>query len=109
MESENEQSNVLALENIITTAVQIPGVKVNRNRFLAETFAKETDISIQEIIDKGPIQAGISRDKLSNIASKHILIRTSQSSAASFVAGIPGGLAMAATIPPMSYNFLQWQ
>lgn len=33
------------------------------------------------------------------MANKLIIKRTSQSSIASFVAGIPGGLAMAATIP----------
>ena len=38
------------LENIITTSVQIPGVKVNRDKFLAETFATE-DVSLQEILE----------------------------------------------------------
>lgn len=88
----------LALENVITTAIQIPGVKVNRNKFLTELFATE-DVAIQEVLDCGPISAGISQKRIAAIAHKHILKRTSQSSAASFVAGIPGGLAMAATIP----------
>lgn len=86
------------LENIITTSVQIPGVKVNRDKFLAETFATE-EVTLQEILDIGPVKAGVTRDKLSLIAHKLVLKRTSQSSIASFVAGIPGGLAMAATIP----------
>ncbi len=86
------------LENIITTSVQIPGVKVSRDKFLAETFATE-NVVLQDILDIGPVNAGISSDKLSLIANKLILKRTSQSSLASFVAGIPGGLAMAATIP----------
>ena len=50
-------------------------------------------------MDLGPVAAGVSKDRLALIANKLILKRTSQSSAASFVAGIPGGLAMAATIP----------
>jgi len=97
----SEQSKIekeVALENVITSAVQIPGVKVNRNKFLAEIFASE-NVVIQEVIDLGPIQANISQDKLSQLAGKLILKRTSQSSLASFAAGIPGGLAMAATIP----------
>jgi len=65
---------------------------------LAEIFASE-NYSIQDILDFGPITAGVSQDKLSLISNKLILKRTSQSSAASFVTGIPGGLAMAATIP----------
>ena len=66
--------------------------------FLAESFSSTPD-KIQEIIEQGPIAAGISRDELQVLAKKQILKRTSESSAASFVAGIPGGWAMAATIP----------
>lgn len=88
----------LALESVITTAVQIPGVKVDRRKFLSETFATE-DVSIQEVLDLGPIAAQFPQERLSTLASKLILTRTSQSSLASFVAGIPGGWAMAATIP----------
>lgn len=100
-EEMNEQKKIekeVALESVITTAVQIPGVKVDRKRFLTETFAGE-DVAIQDVIDYGPIQANVSQDKLRLLAGKLILKRTSQSSIASFVAGIPGGLAMAATIP----------
>lgn len=88
----------IALESVITSAIQIPGVKVNRRKFLSELFATE-DVAIQDILDLGPVAAEIPQEKLSTMASKLILTRTSQSSLASFVAGIPGGLAMAATIP----------
>ena len=97
----NEQSSVekeFALESIISSAVQLPGVKVERRKFLAEIFASD-EYPIQDILDLGPIAVGVSQDKLALIAHKLILKRTSQSSAASFVTGIPGGLAMAATIP----------
>lgn len=98
MENHNETTTEVALETIVTNAIKIPLVKVDRNGFLASTFANE-DISIETIIDLGPIQAGITRDRLANMAEKLILKRTGQSSVASFAAGIPGGLAMAATIP----------
>ena len=88
----------LALESIITNAIQIPGVKVDRRKFLAETFASE-EFPIQDVLDLGPVEVGVSQDKLALFAHKLILKRTSQSSAASFITGIPGGLAMAATIP----------
>lgn len=51
------------------------------------------------MIEKGPIEVGIDQKTLDNIASKLIFKRTSQSSIASFVAGVPGGWALAATIP----------
>lgn len=96
--SENNVEKELALESIITSAIQIPGVKVNRNKFLAEVFVNE-NVAIQNILDLGPITAGVSQDRLALLANKLILKRTSQSSLASFAAGIPGGLAMAATVP----------
>ena len=88
----------LALESIISSAIQLPGVKVDRRKFLAETFASD-EYPLQDVIDLGPIEMGVSQDKLALLSHKLILKRTSQSSAASFVTGIPGGLAMAATIP----------
>lgn len=97
----------VALESIITSAVQIPGVKVNRNNFLADIFANE-NVVISEVLDVGPIEANISQERLTTIANKLIFKRTSQSSVASFAAGIPGGLAMAATIPAVYYSFSAW-
>ena len=96
--NENNVEKELALETIITTAIQIPGVKVNRDKFLAEMFVTE-NVAIQDVLDLGPIAAGILQERITELSNKLILKRTSQSSAASFVAGIPGGLAMAATIP----------
>lgn len=98
MNEKLEETKEVALETIITSAIKVPGVKVDREQFLAEFFIKES-IDINDILLHGPVKAGMSREKLSKIASKVILKRTSQSSIASFVAGIPGGLAMAATIP----------
>ena len=96
-QDKNETSSV-ALETIVTNAVKIPGVKVNRNKFLAETFSNE-GVDLQSIVDMGPVSAGVSQERIEKLAAKLIFRRTSQSSIASFVAGIPGGLAMAATIP----------
>ncbi|MEE1320899.1 MAG: SHOCT domain-containing protein [Acutalibacteraceae bacterium] len=98
MSEEKKLEKEVALENIITSAVQIPGVKVDRKKFLAETFANH-DVVLEDIFELGPIEAGISQEDLSKLANKLILSRTGQSSIASFVAGIPGGLAMAATVP----------
>lgn len=97
-EKDNDLSKQMMLEEIITNAVQIPGVKVNRKQFLAEQFASKAD-NLEEILDKGPIEAGIKREDIILLSKKLILTRTSQSSIASFITGMPGGLAMAATIP----------
>lgn len=99
MENEmNYKPQDFALENVISSAIQIPGVKVDRKKFLSESFSNE-DVDINAVIELGPIEANCSREMISRIANKLIINRTSQSSIASFVAGIPGGFAMAATIP----------
>ena len=49
MEKQAELSKDITLESIITNAVKLPLVKVNRDGFLAETFSNE-DIPIQEIL-----------------------------------------------------------
>lgn len=100
-EAPNEQNNIskdVSVESIIAAAVKVPGVKVERSKFLAEIFAKD-EHSLQSIIDLGPVQAGVSQEMLSAISQKLILKRTGCSSAASFAAGLPGGVALAATIP----------
>ena len=96
--SNKEIASDIMLEEIISKAIQIPGVKVDRNKFLAECFSSKVNL-LEKIINNGSVEAGITREEISNIANKLIMKRTSQSSIASFAAGIPGGLAMAATIP----------
>ena len=98
MEQTKSETTSVGLETIITNAVKIPGVKVNRGKFLAEIFANE-DVNLQSVIDMGPVSAGISQECIEKAAAKLIFVRTSQSSVAAFLAGIPGGIAMAATIP----------
>mgnify|MGYP000002857393 FL=1 len=98
------QTSEVALEAIISNVIQIPGVKVDRKKFLADTFAKEK-VDMQKLLDLGPVEAGCSRELLSRIANKLILTRTSSSSAASFAMGLPGGLLMGATIPADTMQF----
>lgn len=97
-EKDNELVKQAMLEEAIEKSVQIPGIKVNRKQFLEEQFATKSE-NLQEILDKGPIEAGINREEIIVLSKKLIMSRTSQSSIASFVAGMPGGLAMVATIP----------
>ncbi len=97
-EKNNEVTTEVALENIITNVIKIPGVKVDRDKFLAEYLVNETD-NIQLVLEEGPIVAGIDEKRLRKISEKLILDRTAKSSLASFAMGIPGGAAMAVTIP----------
>ena len=95
----------ISLENVVATAIQVPGVKVNRELFLREQFQKESKELIETIVENGPVNAQISQDTLRKMAKKIINERTIVSTGASFVAGLPGGLAMAATIPADMLQF----
>lgn len=98
MNEQTEISKEYALESIITSALKLPGVKVSREEFLREEFSDDEEM-LSSILETGPVQSGITQNQLQRITNKLILKRTSQSSAASFIAGLPGGATMAATIP----------
>ena len=60
MDEKQNETKELSLETVISNAIKIPGVKVDRNKMLAETFSSYPD-RFAEIIAKGPIEAGISQ------------------------------------------------
>lgn len=93
------------LVKIIAAAIQLPGVKVNRENFLLNTFKDESVTTRNRILEQGPVKAGIGRRKLERLAEQIINTRTIASSTASFAAGLPGGFAMAATIPADTLQF----
>ena len=95
----------LDLTSIISTAIQLPGVKVSRDVFLREQFKDLPREKLDLILEKGPVEAGCTQDELKRKANKLIKERTAISTGASFAAGIPGGLAMAVTIPADMLQF----
>ena len=99
MAQKEQASTDLALTNVISQALKIPGIQVNRRAFLAEQFKAESKDDLNVILDIGPVEAGLTREQLLQKARKIVWERTMFSSAASFMAGLPGGWTMAATIP----------
>jgi len=95
--SDMNQKNI-SIDKIFAAAIQIPKVKVDRTNFLTEQF-NGTSYDVSAIADYGPVAAGVMSDELRRIATQLIMKRTGASSVAALVAGIPGGLAYAATIP----------
>lgn len=94
-----EKMTDITLEDVITAALKLPGVKVGREVFLRERFQGEPEETLNNIIANGPVGAECGRDKLREMAGKLILERTVMSTGASFLAGLPGGFAAVATIP----------
>lgn len=104
-----EQINLKGTDNaivqVIETAIQIPGVKVSRDSFLVSIFDKKDNDLIDSILRVGPVEAGIGRAELLKLAKSLVTNRTIKSTAMSFTAGLPGGIAMAATIPADTLQF----
>lgn len=92
---------------ILLNALKIPGVKVDRNRFLYDLLSHhiKDEKVINLAISKNTIESGIPMSKLNKIAKSLINKRTTQTTTASFAAGLPGGIAMAATIPMDTLQF----
>ena len=89
----------ITLTGVISAAMKIPGVRVDRDAFLREQFKAEDPVAANGIVAAGPVAAGCDRDKLRRKAEGVILGTTLKSTGASFLVGLPGGLAMAVTIP----------
>ena len=84
---------------ILDAALKIPGARVERTSFLEKEFAKYTGDELVKILDQGPGKAGIPVDALNKIADGAIRSHTTIVTGTSFLAGLPGGIAMAGTIP----------
>lgn len=95
----------VVFETVFTNALKAPGVKVSRKVFLTEQFSGKDQETYQKILQDGPVEAGCSRSELDAMASKLITQRAVVSTGMSFMAGLPGGIAMAATIPADTLQF----
>lgn len=95
----------VSLENVISSAIQIQGVKVDRDSFLRNQFKDAPCDLVNTIVEKGPVEANYSRGTLKKMAKSLIEKRAVASSATSFATGLPGGPAMAATIPADMLQF----
>ncbi|MDR0784644.1 MAG: hypothetical protein LBE74_02000 [Treponema sp.] len=86
--------------NVLGAALQIHGAKVNRQEFLAKEFGKYCNPeTIEKILKEGTVKAGVEVTLMDKIADEAIGLHTGIASSLSFASGIPGGLAMFATVP----------
>ena len=88
------------LAEVISAACKVPGVKINRDEFLMKEFGAPKYNSVKNMIIKnGPGGAGISSDDIEKHAKGVINFETTKVTALAAAAGVPGGLAMIATVP----------
>lgn len=80
--------------------MKVPGIKINRDSFLKKELIKYyPENTVHKAIEKNPAYAGIEREKINEIAKQIITFESNKVSAFSFAAGLPGGIAIAASIP----------
>jgi len=92
-----EQNNESLALKVINESLKLPFIKIDRSEFLIKKFGEQVD-DIQKLIDEGP-QVFFSKEELDESAIEVINANVLQSSSLSFASGLPGGFAMAATIP----------
>ena len=87
-------------EEIIAQVVRIPAARVDRAAFLhKELIVYYPEETVKTAIEYNPAYAGIDKQRINKIANRVIQNETNKVSGISFAAGLPGGFAMAATIP----------
>lgn len=88
------------IQDIIILAIKIPGVHVTRESFLRrELFKNYPSEVIDDAVARTPALAGISETDIGKIADEVIKFERNCVSGISAALGVPGGAAMAATIP----------
>ena len=84
---------------VLEQVSKLPVVKVDRNQFLMDKFGKGlSQEEVGKLLADGPVNI-VSKDKLDKAAKACIMDNVLLSSGASVLAGLPGGIAMAVTIP----------
>jgi hypothetical protein len=94
---ENPESRFSA---VLLAAAKLPGVRINRETYLRSALARHcSEDDIRRAAEETPAAAGIPIEVLDKAANDSIRFETGKVSALSAAAGIPGVLALPATVP----------
>ncbi|MGW6954734.1 hypothetical protein [Streptomyces chartreusis] len=95
--SENPESRFSA---VLVGSARLPGVRIHREAYLRKALARYcSEDEIRIAIEETPAAAGISIDVLDRAANDSIRYETTKVSALSAAAGLPGFMALPATVP----------
>ncbi|GAA3294636.1 hypothetical protein [Streptomyces cinereospinus] len=96
-EVENAESRFFT---VLLAAAKLPGVRIHREAYLRSALARHcSEDEIRRAIEETPAAAGITVELLDKVANDSIRYETAKVSALSAAAGIPGILALPATVP----------
>ncbi|MCQ6555493.1 hypothetical protein NPS70_20165 [Streptomyces sp. C10-9-1] len=95
--SENPESRFSA---VMVGAARLPGVRIHREAYLRKALARYcTEDEIRRAVEGTPAAAGLTTELLGRAADDSIRYETAKASALSAAAGVPGFLALPATVP----------
>lgn len=87
--------NELTFENVLVTAMKVPGVKINRANFLRKELIKYyNQETVEQAIQFNPAKAGVKKEVINKISQEVINYETRKVTAISFAASLPGGAAV---------------
>ena len=100
--SEEQQAEAQKfLIDFMKKIIRLKGVRIDRAHFLRSELKKKgvSNFDVDFAVSTTPVTAGICESIIENVAKEVIDFETKKSTALSFAAGLPGGAAMAGTIP----------
>jgi len=89
----------LVWSKVLATVLKMPGVKVDRIGFLRKELYPYCNQSRLQMLGNVRPYTIVSEEVVDKLAGRCVLSHTALATATSTVAGLPGGLAMAATMP----------
>ena len=99
-ESPEESKGEKVWARVLRASLALPGAKVDRRAFLRSQLSPYcNEQQVGEAIGGRPALAGVPNVLIDTLADSCIRSHVLKASGISFAAGLPGGLAMAATIP----------
>lgn len=95
-----EEKGYSTFIQVLNSALQIPGIRIDREKYLKGALKGKFSSDVVDLaIRTSPANAGIPSDELGKMADASIRYESMKVTALSTAAGLPGGIAMAATIP----------
>lgn len=88
------------IEDVIVMGLKVPGIRINRATFLQKELQNRcSQATIEDAVAFNPLHAGVPLEVIDKIADEVIKYERACVSGISTALGIPGGVAMVATIP----------
>ncbi|EPH13702.1 hypothetical protein HMPREF9713_00485 [Myroides odoratimimus CCUG 12700] len=88
------------LTEVINKSLSLPGAKINREQYLQGIFSKYyNEYELELIIEEGTIKRNVNIELIRKLSNDVILSHLVKVTGSSALAGLPGGIALAATIP----------